>query len=87
VLNAIADAVEKNKDMLAVAESWEKRQAGPRDARPLTFPWWSDHFRYFAAAARAEEGRSTEIEKICRLPTSGSRWAWSVRSSRSTSRC
>jgi hypothetical protein len=33
VLNAVADAIEQNLEMLAVAESHEKRQAGARDAR------------------------------------------------------
>ena len=31
VLNAIADVIEKNKEMLAVAESWGERQTGPGD--------------------------------------------------------
>src|ERR1022692_3438923 len=62
VLNAIADAVEKNKDMLAVAESWENGKP-VRETLAADIPLVVDHFRYFAAAARAEEGRSTEIEK------------------------
>jgi len=62
VLNAIADAVEKNKDMLAVAESWENGKP-VRETLAADLPLVVDHFRYFAAAARAEEGRSTEIEK------------------------
>ena len=62
VLNAIADAVEKNQDMLAVAESWENGKP-VRETLAADIPLVVDHFRYFAAAARAEEGRSTEIEK------------------------
>jgi aldehyde dehydrogenase len=62
VLNAIADAVEKNKEMLAVAESWENGKP-VRETLAADVPLVVDHFRYFAAAARAEEGRSTEIEK------------------------
>src|SRR5579863_3175213 len=62
VLNAIADAIEDNKDMLAVAESWENGKP-VRETLAADIPLVVDHFRYFAAAARAEEGRSTEIEK------------------------
>ncbi len=62
VLNAIADAVEKNKEMLAVAESWDNGKP-VRETLAADVPLVVDHFRYFAAAARAEEGRSTEIDK------------------------
>jgi aldehyde dehydrogenase len=62
VLNAIADAVEANKEMLAVAESWENGKP-VRETLNADIPLVIDHFRYFAAAARAEEGRSTEIDK------------------------
>src|ERR1035438_3688641 len=62
VLNAIADVIEKNKDMLPVAESWENGKP-VRETLAADIPLVVDHFRYFAAAARAEEGRSTEIEK------------------------
>jgi aldehyde dehydrogenase len=62
VLNAIADAIEANKEMLAVAESWENGKP-VRETLNADLPLVIDHFRYFAAAARAEEGRSTEIDK------------------------
>jgi hypothetical protein len=62
VLNAIADAVEASKEMLAVAESWENGKP-VRETLNADIPLVVDHFRYFAAAARAEEGRSTEIDK------------------------
>jgi aldehyde dehydrogenase len=62
VLNAIADAVEQNKEMLAVAESWDNGKP-VRETLGADVPLVVDHFRYFAAAARAEEGRSTEIDK------------------------
>ena len=62
MLNAIADAVEKNKEMLAVAESWENGKP-VRETLNADVPLVVDHFRYFAAAARAEEGRTTEIDK------------------------
>ena len=62
VLNAIADAIEKNKEMLAVAESWENGKP-VRETLAADIPLVVDHFRYFAAAARADENRSTEIDK------------------------
>ena len=62
VLNAVADAVEANTEMLAVAESWENGKP-VRETLAADIPLVVDHFRYFAAAARAEEGRSTEIDK------------------------
>jgi len=62
VLNAVADAIEKNAEMLAVAESWENGKP-VRETLAADIPLVVDHFRYFAAAARAEEGRSTEIDK------------------------
>jgi len=62
VLNAIADAIDRNKEMLAVAESWENGKP-VRETLGADLPLVVDHFRYFAAAARAEEGRSTEIDK------------------------
>jgi len=62
VLNAIADAIDANKEMLAVAESWENGKP-VRETLNADLPLVVDHFRYFAAAIRAEEGRSTEIDK------------------------
>jgi aldehyde dehydrogenase len=62
VLNAIADAIDANKEMLAVAESWENGKP-VRETLNADLPLVIDHFRYFAAAARAEEGSSTEIDK------------------------
>jgi hypothetical protein len=62
VLNAIADAIDANKEMLAVAESWENGKP-VRETLNADLPLVVDHFRYFAAAARAEEGTSTEIDK------------------------
>src|SRR5665213_4027706 len=62
VLNAIADAIEANKESLAVAESWENGKP-VRETLNADLPLVVDHFRYFAAAARGDENRSTEIEK------------------------
>ena len=62
VLNAIADAIEANLEMLAVAESWENGKP-VRETLNADIPLAIDHFRYFAGAIRAEEGRISEIDK------------------------
>jgi aldehyde dehydrogenase len=62
VLNAMADAIEANLEALAVAESWENGKP-VRETLGADLPLVIDHFRYFASAIRAEEGRSTEIDK------------------------
>jgi aldehyde dehydrogenase len=62
VLNAIADAIDAHCEMLAVTESWENGKP-VRETLGADIPLAADHFRYFAAAIRAEEGFSTEIDK------------------------
>jgi aldehyde dehydrogenase len=62
VLNAIADAIEANLEMLAVAESWENGKP-VRETLNADLPLAIDHFRYFAGAIRAEEGAISEIDK------------------------
>jgi aldehyde dehydrogenase len=62
VLNAIADAIEANLEMLAVAESWENGKP-VRETLNADLPLAIDHFRYFAGAIRAEEGRISEVDK------------------------
>jgi aldehyde dehydrogenase len=62
VLNRIADAIEANLEMLAVAESWENGKP-VRETLAADLPLAVDHFRYFAGATRALEGRTTEIDK------------------------
>ena len=61
VLEAMADAVEENLQMLAVAESWENGKP-VRETLAADVPLVIDHLRYFAGAARAEEGRISEID-------------------------
>ena len=48
--------------MLAVAESWENGKP-VRETLGADLPLAIDHFRYFAGAIRAEEGRISEIDK------------------------
>ena len=61
ILNRIADAIEANLEMLAVAESWENGKP-VRETLNADLPLAIDHFRYFAGAIRAEEGRISEID-------------------------
>jgi len=61
VLDAVADAIEENLEMLAVAESYENGKP-VRETINADIPLAVDHFRYFADAARAEEGRISEID-------------------------
>jgi aldehyde dehydrogenase len=62
VLNRIADAIETNLEMLAVAETWENGKP-VRETLAADIPLAIDHFRYFAGATRSLEGSSTEIDK------------------------
>ena len=62
VLNKVADAIEANLEMLAVAESWENGKP-VRETLAADIPLAVDHFRYFAGATRALEGTTTQIDK------------------------
>ena len=61
MLNDVADAIEENLEMLAVAESYENGKP-VRETLAADIPLSADHFRYFAGAVRAEEGRISEID-------------------------
>ena len=61
ILNKIADRMEDNLDMLALAETWDNG----KPLRETTFadmPLAIDHFRYFAGCIRAQEGGISEID-------------------------
>jgi len=62
VLNAMADAIEENLEMLAVAESYENGKP-VRETLAADIPLSVDHLRYFAGAVRSEEGRISEIDE------------------------
>jgi aldehyde dehydrogenase len=62
VLNAVADAMEEDLEMLAVAESYENGKP-VRETLAADIPLAIDHFRYFAGAVRAEEGTISEIDE------------------------
>jgi len=54
ILNKIADRIEANLEMLAVAETWDNGKA-VREALAADLPLTIDHFRYFASVIRAQE--------------------------------
>ena len=60
-LNQIADAIEANLEMLAVAETWDNGKA-VRETLAADLPLAADHFRYFASAIRAQEGTIGQID-------------------------
>jgi aldehyde dehydrogenase len=62
VLNAVADAIDAHRETLAVAESWENGKP-VRETLAADIPLAADHFRYFAAAIRAEETQITELDE------------------------
>lgn len=61
ILNKIADRIEENIDMLAVAETWDNGKA-VRETLAADIPLAIDHFRYFAGAIRAQEGSISQID-------------------------
>ncbi|MBD8058077.1 aldehyde dehydrogenase family protein [Cellulomonas sp. JH27-2] len=61
VLNKIADRMEENLELLAVAETWENGKP-VRETLAADMPLAIDHFRYFAGAIRAQEGSISEID-------------------------
>lgn len=61
VLNRVADAIEKNLEMLAVSETFENGKP-VRETLDSDIPLAADHFRYFAGATRTLEGTITEID-------------------------
>ena len=62
VLNKVADAIEDNLELLAVAESWENGKP-VRETLAADIPLAADHFRYFASVIRGEEGAISELDK------------------------
>ncbi|KGA97709.1 aldehyde dehydrogenase [Alkalihalobacillus alcalophilus ATCC 27647 = CGMCC 1.3604] len=61
ILNKIADRIEENKEMLAVAETWDNGKA-VRETLAADVPLMVDHFRYFAGTIRAQEGSLSQID-------------------------
>ncbi len=61
VLLKIADRIEENLEILAVAETWENGK-GVRETLNADIPLLVDHFRYFAGCLRAQEGTAADID-------------------------
>src|SRR5450631_4512199 len=61
ILNKIADRMEENLDLLALAETWDNGKP-IRETTAADLPLAIDHFRYFAGAIRGQEGSLSEID-------------------------
>jgi aldehyde dehydrogenase len=61
ILNKIADRMEQNLEMLAVAETWDNGKP-VRETIHADMALAVDHFRYFAGVIRAQEGSVAEID-------------------------
>ncbi|MBM6591025.1 aldehyde dehydrogenase family protein [Brevibacterium sp. RIT 803] len=61
ILNKIADRIEENLEMIAVAETWDNGKA-VRECLNADIPLAIDHFRYFAGAIRAQEGGLSQLD-------------------------
>lgn len=62
VLHRIADRMEENLELLAVAETWDNGKA-VRETLNADVPLAIDHFRYFAGAIRAQEGGLSQVDE------------------------
>ncbi|MCV7345208.1 aldehyde dehydrogenase [Mycolicibacterium rhodesiae] len=62
ILNKIADRIEANLESIALAESWDNGKP-IRETLNADIPLAVDHFRYFAAAIRAQEGALSQIDE------------------------
>ena len=62
ILNKIADRMEENLELLAKAETWDNGKP-IRETLAADIPLAIDHFRYFAAAIRSQEGGISEIDQ------------------------
>jgi len=62
ILNKIADRMEQNLEMLAVAETWDNGKP-VRESMAADLPLAIDHFRYFAGAIRAQEGSISQLDE------------------------
>ncbi|BDH45553.1 aldehyde dehydrogenase [Salmonella enterica subsp. enterica serovar Choleraesuis] len=60
LLNKIADRMEEHLAVLAAVETWDNGKA-IRETQAADVPLGLDHFRYFAACIRAQEGGISEI--------------------------
>jgi aldehyde dehydrogenase len=61
VLNKIADRMEENLELIAAVETIDNGKP-IRETRAADIPLAIDHFRYFAACIRAQEGSLSELD-------------------------
>ncbi len=62
MLNKVADIIEENLEEFAVVETADNGKP-IRETLNADVPLAADHWRYFAAAIRAEEGSATELDE------------------------
>ena len=62
ILHRIADRIEEHLEEIAVAETWDNGKA-VRETLAADLPLAVDHYRYFAGALRAQEGRLSQLDE------------------------
>ncbi|QNI05510.1 aldehyde dehydrogenase [Mycobacterium kubicae] len=62
ILSKIADRIDEHTAALAVAEVWDNGKP-VREALAADIPLAADHFRYFAAAIRTQEGSLSQVDE------------------------
>ena len=61
ILNKIADRIDENSELLATVETIDNGKP-IRETRLADIPLAADHYRYFAACVRSQEGSLSEID-------------------------
>ncbi|HIO93150.1 MAG TPA: aldehyde dehydrogenase [Leucothrix mucor] len=62
ILLKIADRIEENAELLAIAETWDNGK-GVRETLAADIPLAADHFRYFAGCIRSQEGSIGDLDE------------------------
>jgi len=62
ILLKIADRIEANAELLAIAETWDNGK-GIRETLAADVPLSADHFRYFAGCIRSQEGSIGDLDE------------------------
>ena len=62
ILLKIADRIEENLELLAIAETWDNGK-GIRETLAADVPLSADHFRYFAGCIRSQEGTLSDLDE------------------------
>ncbi len=86
ILLKIADRIEQNLELLAVTETWDNGKA-VRETLNADIPWPPTTSATSPAAFAPRKAPPPRSTTAPWPTTSMSRWAWSGRSSRGTSRC